>query len=252
MPSAPPSSFAPPAHGACGAARRGATRKVAGAAVVLRIGGCRAAARVVAHWHREEDWPPAFLAPYQLRLAGVAADEDALLFAPVDSDSFVRPVGKTVLPVGWDDPALLLGYCDWDGRSAREWRRSGMSGLHFSCMRGDAHCVAQLLRRPLAENTPSAAENPFRDSLLHACVQAESLECAMLLLAAGADPTVRNASGRSPLELAVEHVGGLRCEWTHGALVQLLSRFLEVVDGGDGGQPPPEAEQAAPGEQLYL
>ena len=225
---------------------------------VADAGGCRLPARVTAHWHREEDWPPAFLAPYQLRLAGVASDEDALLFAPVDSDSFLRAPSKTVPPVGWTDPALLFGYCDWEGRKAAEWRRTGMSGLHFSCLRGDVEAVRALLRRPLAENQPSAQENVFRDSPLHACVQAESLECAMLLLAAGADPCARNAVGRSVLELAQEHVGGLRCEWAHAALLQLLARFLEAVGEGEGKEeegPPegePPAEPLPPPDQLYL
>ena len=208
-------------------------RFTVGASVLVRVGGAWEPARVTALWHREEDWPPAFLAPYQLHLSGQVGEE-ALLFAPVDSDTFVRAPSKVVPPSAWEDPALMFGYADWEGRTAKQWRAAGMSGLHCACLRGDVACVRRLLRRPLSENQPNEQSNKFRDSALHACVQAESLPCAMLVLAAGGDPRLRNAFGKSALELALDHVGGLRCEWEHAALVQLLTRFSEEVEKGEG------------------
>jgi len=206
-------------------------RFAAGDRVLMRApGGAWQPAVVVQRWYREEDWPPAFLAPYQLRLEGEGTDEDLLCYAPVDSDSFVRSPDTPEPPRSWTDPALNLGWSCIPATEAAQFRANGMSALHFSCMRGDPDSVARLLRRPTADNQPGSQNNPLGDSPLHACVQGESVHCAMLCLAAGADPRSRNRRGMTAAQQCGEHYGGLKCEFEQAALVGLLRRFEEAVN----------------------
>ena len=77
--------------------------------------------------------------------------EEVLIFAPVDSTSFVIAAGATPPPSGKIDKAMLLGY---DSKSnMREWQQSGYGPMHVCCMmKGDTNSLRRLLRARTGSN----------------------------------------------------------------------------------------------------
>jgi len=158
---------------------------------------------VIGHWWRMPEWPPSFLAPYQLRLA-----EGELIFAAVDADSFIiaasgTPPAEIALE---DDPVMALG---WPERTERlELEQNGYTPLHACCLPGPADeatralALRSLLRRPLMH--PDHNKNRGAETPLHCAISYQRLECVKLLLAAGANPRAMNGKMQTALQLAEE------------------------------------------------
>ncbi len=204
-------------------------RFAVGDRVQADVGDGWAPATVVATWYREDEWPVACRAPYQMRL-----DQGPLIYAPVDGESFVIAAGERPPRKGKADKALMLGYGCASSKKERE--ASGYGPLHVCCMmRGDPAALARLLRRPLPDCNPNNNRNRHRESPLCMAANYGTLHCAILLLAAGADPRVPNCYGKSAVTVAAgaAEKGGMGSEWAHEALVALLKRREAELDAED-------------------
>lgn len=202
-----------------------ALRFVVGDRVQARIGDDDWAPGVVVNlWWRHADWPAALVAPYQIKLDG----EDALIFAPVDAKSYVIASGERPPASNKIDKAMMLGYgCK---SSMREWEESGYGPLHVCCMmKGDVESLRQLLRRPLPQCDPDNFHNRYGESPLCMAACYGQLHCAILLLAAGADPRLPNCYGKSPAVIAQER-RGLSSKWAQEALIALLKQRAAELD----------------------
>ena len=190
------------------------------------------AATVVALWYREDTWPVHNVAPYQMQLAG-----GDLIFAPFESESFVIAAGAQPPRAGKVDKAMKLGYGSTS--HMREWEESGYGPLHACCMmKGDVAALKSLLRRPLPECNPNDNRNRMRESPLCMAATYGLLHCAILLLAAGADPRLPNCWRKSAVSIAEENSKRngefmLSSKWAHEALFDLLSRRAEELDAED-------------------
>ena len=204
-----------------------ALRFAVGDHVQANIGDQWAPATVVAVWYREPNWPAALVAAYQMKLDR----EDALIFAAVDSVGFVISAGEEIPPYGKIDKAMLLGY--GSKSNMREWEESGYGPLHVCCMmKGDAKSLKRLLRRPLPQCDPDNNYNQHRESPLCMAACYGQLHCAVLLLAAGADPRLPNCWGKTPAQIAREK-GGFSSKWAQEALAGLLERRAAELEAED-------------------
>ena len=153
-----------------------------------------------------------------------------LIYAPVDATNFVIAAGEDPPPSRKIDKAMLLGY---GSKSTREeWEEGGYGPLHSCCMmRGDIRSLRQLLRRPLPQCNPNNCHNSFRESPLCMAACYGQLHCAILLLAAGADPRVPNCWGETPAKIAKTRGSlGPGGKWAGEALVALLERRAAELD----------------------
>ena len=205
-------------------------RFAVGAHVQARLGDDEwEAATVVALWYREVDWPVQLVAPYQMKLAG-----GDLIFAPVDSINFVIADNAQPPPFGKVDKAMLLGY--GSKSNMREWEASGYGPLHMCCMmKGNVAALKSLLRRPVPQCNPNNNFNQMRESPLCMAACYGQLHCAILLLAAGADPRLPNCWRKSAVSIAEEKRNDefMSSKWAHEALFELLSRRAEELDAED-------------------
>ena len=201
-----------------------------GAQVQARIGDDKwAAATVVALWWRVEEWPQPKVAPYQMQL-----EDGDLIFAPVDSASFVLAAGESPPRPGKVDEAMMLGYSSKG--SMREWEEKGYGPLHVSCMmKGDTAVLESLLRRPLPQCDPNNNFNSMRESPLCMAAHYGQLHCAILLLAAGADPRLPNCWGKSAVSIALKEKDRefMSSTWERAALADLLQRRAVELDAED-------------------
>lgn len=203
-------------------------RFAVGDRVRANIGKEWAPATVVTLWYREADWPAALVAPYQMKLER----DGTLIFAAVDGCSFVVGADEKPPPDGKLDKAMLLGY--GSKGSMREWKQSGYGPLHVCCMmNGDTKSLNRLLRRPSADSDPNNNDNQYRESPLCMAACYGHLHCAILLLAAGADPRLPNCWGKSAVEISKEKGSAFSGEWAADALTALLKRRAEELDAED-------------------
>jgi hypothetical protein len=201
-----------------------------------------APAAIISLWWRQPSMPPSIQAPYQMRLLDESIRDpeggEPLIIAPVDCRSFVVAAGETPPKAGEYDPVFELGYAGLDSEEADEWRQGGVSALQLACIHDKPAVVRALLRRPLPDCDPDAAGGWGEETALHTCAQYGSLECAMALLSAGADPRPRSggARGKTAAQLAAEKAakasGGEK--WGAEALAALLRR-CEAECGADEG-----------------
>lgn len=90
------------------------------------------------------------------------------------------------------DPALAAAFAG-----------DGQTPLGLASFFVQPACVALLLER--GADVEAASRNPMRVRPLHAAAAGHSLEIVRLLLAAGADPNVRQQAGFTPLQAAALH-----------------------------------------------
>ena len=160
-----------------------------------------AAATVARCWHREPGSPPAHLFCYLL--ATNKGGPPAL--APVDSRVFVIGADEAEpTQEECDADALFDLGCPEDASTRRWWQSAGYSGLHLTCMDGtaDAATLRLLLRRPL--HRPDVPAGPRSETPLMIAAQHANVQCAELLLAAGANPVLQNGEGRSAVQLVAQ------------------------------------------------
>ena len=204
---------------------------------------------VTATWYRRPEWPPSFVAAYQLAL-GDGADaesvpEDDRLLAPLDARAFV--VGRDEEPPTQAendaDPIFDVGYPEEEGtRSA--WQETGYTNLHLCCMRGitgggGADVLRRLVRRPIHNlQTPAG---PSRETPLHVAAMYGDEEAVEVLLMAGANPLAVDALGNTAL--AANRTGTPLAENVDAATrrrihVLLARAVLDAMgpEGGDGDE----------------
>jgi ankyrin repeat protein len=92
---------------------------------------------------------------------------------------------------------LLDAHCDMEGGDAR-----GYSALDEAVLHGRADITSQLLSRGANVHRIHAFDG--RDALHQACVKGFA-PLVPLLVAAGADPTARDWSGQTPVDLALDY-----------------------------------------------
>ena len=184
-----------------------------GSRVKAYFGGEWVPATVVALWYREVDWPVAFVAPYRMKLDR----DDNMVYAPVDGKSFLIAIDETP-NLDVVDKEMLLGFGSIS--NCRSWEQAGHTPLHACCfIGGDPNILKRLLRRPMRQYHPDNNINMWRESPLCMAAQYGKLHCAILLLAAGADPRVPNCWGKTPAVVAEEN------GYDNGkVLVELLKR----------------------------
>ena len=215
------------------------------------MGDTWAAAIVVAHWWRSPHWPAQCFAPYQMRLVVAESDEDGdgdeprlvdeehLIFAPADSAYYVVSANVPAPTRQEIDEEMVVGFSGTvrdAEENMREWEReSGHGAIHVCCMwKDDTASLRRVLRRPMPECDPNNNGNRFRETPLHMCANYGSLHCAILLLAAGADPRVPNCYGKSAVTTAEQkgEVGGgpMSTPEATEALITLLKRRAAELD----------------------
>ena len=164
------------------------------------------AATVLQLWYREDDWPPAWCAPYQMKLEKTGR----LIYAPVDSNVWVSDSpDENQKPDAEYDRFEILGYGDKTEYDAST-RRGLKSQLHIACAAGRLGELRELLRIPLPEYDPDYNETKTGETPLHIAAFFGRFLCAILLLAAGADPRIPDKKGLTVVKHAERREGHKR------------------------------------------
>lgn len=165
--------------------------------------GSRCRATIVALWWRGDEatnnWPPAFVAPYQMRL-DEGPHRGALIFAFEDKDDLIRayPGGAVPSPVPTrPDPHELA-------RAERSWHEDGYTAIHTApfILSDDRELAVSVVRQlvrvaNIAKHCPDEMCNSCRETPLHMAVMYPNIGIVMTLLAAGAPGTACSSRHRA-------------------------------------------------------
>ncbi|KAL4421860.1 hypothetical protein ABPG77_001342 [Micractinium sp. CCAP 211/92] len=105
------------------------------------------------------------------------------------------------------DLALLARLPDFQAGGGVDADLLGFTPLHAACVQGQAGAAVWLLQR--GADLTKLKQDDWRDSTLHYAAGSGSMECVQALLVWGADPTVVNALGETPADVAAKagHAG---------------------------------------------
>ena len=112
------------------------------------------------------------------------------------------PVEELAATASRDDVRRMERILASDASVVNSFSRDGWTALHVACYFGMTEAVRFLLSR--GASATAVSHNAERQTPLHSTVGgiAHRAEIVRLLIGAGADPTARDASGKTPLEAA--------------------------------------------------
>ncbi len=158
------------------------------------------AATVIKLWYREDGWPPSWSAPYQMKLEATGA----LIYAPADSSVWVSDSPDENEDDAEYNRIMSLGLV---GSRDRSNVRGEPSQLHAACMSRQFGDLQELLRIPNPQYDPNIDFTVDGDTPLHIAVTFGRFLCAIVLLAAGADPRISNKKGLAAVSFAASREG---------------------------------------------
>lgn len=109
------------------------------------------------------------------------------------------------------EPRVIRTLAAAPGASLLSKTAQGCTPLHEACFRGHRAAAEELMHAAVAAGSNDALQALLgaRDcggaSALHAAAAGGWVECVQLLLSNGADPSVRDLTGRTPAEYAEHH-----------------------------------------------
>lgn len=139
-----------------------------------------------------------------------------------------------------------------DGASVHVTDADGWTATHYAVRGRSLRCAAQLLA---AGAQASAPAGPLRHTPLHFAAAAGEPALVAALLAAGSCPRVADATGRTPLALAVQHLAAVQAaertapyQQPAGVLQKALAA-VSLLQGAAVQAPAGQSTRAAGGEE---
>lgn len=126
-----------------------------------------------------------------------------------------------------NDVAALRDHIAHDATCMTQFSPDGFQALGLACFFGAVE-AAQLCVTAGA-SVDECSHNSFAVAPLHSATAADSLPLVELLLAAGADPNIRQSGGFSPLHGAAQH-------GNHPIITMLIHAGADITLQNDDGQ----------------